>query len=143
MAVARLHLAQADQRAGALRQPLLETRAPLGQRQVHEIDVAVSQDVERDERDVLRGAGMSRREVDAALQLLEPGWLASVVECDDLAVEDHGRAEIPPHVVEGADDFRELRRLLVAQPRPDAGWRAGWTDGPISIKARMPSYFGS
>ena len=80
-------------------------------------------------------------QVDAALELLEPGRIARRVERHDLAVEDHWRASRrAAHCRSAVDDLGELAGLFVAQARPQ---RAPVSPGAISAIARMPSYFGS
>ena len=83
-------------------------------------------------------------EVDAPLQPLESRRPAVLVERDDLAVDEERRLEASaPNALERADDRRELRGLLVAEPRPDADTGPAARPGATCTSARMPSYFGS
>src|SRR6266568_3190404 len=107
----------------------LEPLASFGQRKPGQILFAVSQNVERDERDRLRPVDaldvLRADEVNASLQPLKTGRASLRVERDDLAVEDQGRLQPRPRRFERTDDRRKLRRFLVAVARPDPGPRAG------------------
>ena len=89
----------------------------------HRVVVAVTQQIEGDERrrvrgiDALeiRGAG----QVDAPLKALKARRSAAIVEGDDFAVEHHGVAKPSADLFERRDDRRKLRRLVVAVARPD------------------------
>ena len=94
----------------------------MGEDQRAQVLAAVAQDVEGDERGPLRGrlAGdvALAPEVHAALQLLEAARLAAGVERDDLAVEEDRGLQPECELAQALDHFRELRRLVVAVPRP-------------------------
>ena len=69
-----------------------------------------------------------------------PVGLPCLVERDDLAVGDERPADGCGESFELGDDGGELRRLFVAETRPEATPAVA---GAISAIARMPSYFGS
>ena len=99
-----------------------EPGAAVGEDQRAQVLAAVAQDVEGDERGPLRrrlaGDVAFALEVHAALQLLEAARLAAGVERDDLAVEEDRGLQPQRELAQALDHFRELRRLVVAVPRP-------------------------
>src|SRR5688500_8491145 len=64
--------------------------------------------------------------MDPALKVLEPDRFAIAIERDDLAVEEDGMSEGVRRRAEAVRDLGELRRLLVAEARPEP--RAGRRD---------------
>ena len=103
----------------------LEPCAAFGQRQPAHVVVPVAQDIERDERDRLRlvdALDVARPgQMHASLEPLKAGGPPLLVERDDLAVEQQRSSQACARTVSSAlDDRGELRRLVVAKPRPEA-----------------------
>src|SRR6266849_7851486 len=114
----------------------------LDERKVSQIASSVSQDVERDERHAA-GAGhcvpVDSREMNAALQVLEAGWLVIGIECDDLAVDDGRLLQAARPFLQRCDELGELAGLFVAEARPETHLtvRNNLRDGADAVVLRL------
>ncbi len=101
-------------------------------------------------QDRLRRSIAGNGDVDAALQPLKPGGPAPGIERHDLAVEHDRARKRRPHSPSARDQFRKLRRLFVAEsrPEPDARWPGGCLpvrrqhDGANSVVFRLVDQLG-
>ena len=139
-AVAAHLVADAQHRRSGAAEHLLERGAPLDERAIAVVGLAVAQDVEGDQRAGRAAAGVASARMDAPLQLLKPGRLALRVERDDLAVEHErrlcARAPTSPSAAAISGNCRVFSL-------PSRDHRRTRPFGAISTIARMPSYFGS
>src|SRR5205814_6058822 len=114
-ASAAYRLAAPHARRAARRHARLERSTTLGERERRERPAAVGEEIERDERRRRRrGVSCARRlalGVHAPLERLKAQRATSRIERDDLAVQ-HERTAIGGQRLQGANDFRELRRLV-------------------------------
>ena len=111
--------------------------------------VAFAQQIERDERHRLFAVDardvVGVAQVNPTLQPLKSHRPPVAIEGDDLAIDDERFARGGAERRERFDDGWKLRRLVVAEPRPDAH-RGGLARGrgfDSRQSARMPSYLGS
>src|SRR5262245_5063088 len=102
----------------------LEPLAALEQRQAAQVLLSIAQQIEDDERDrliALEAGDVARAEqMDAPLQLLESCRLAVLVERNELAVDHQWNAGRGAELFKCADHSWELRRLVVAETRPQS-----------------------
>ena len=124
VAVAGDLLADPNDRRLRFRQQPLEPRPTLDERQPAEVVVAFAQQIERDERyrlfavDARDVVGVAQ--VNPTLQPLKSHRPPVAIEGDDLAIDDERFARGGAERRERFDNGRKLRRLVVAEPRPDA-----------------------
>src|SRR5262249_51796600 len=154
LAVAALLPADSQQRRTRAVEQLFERGAALGQRTAAIVGAAFAQEIERDERDALSAVGqrfsagqffLTPAQVDPALQILEPGRLAVVVERDDLAVEDQRLLAPARPVLQRRRDLGKLTRLLVAEARPQAdviAFRRNFDDRADAVVLRLVDEVG-
>ena len=96
----------------------LEPGATRGERQPAQVLAGIAQHVEDDQRDALlarRGDVARPRKMHSPLKILKAGRLATLVERDDLTVEQHRRFQAPRERNQCVDDVRELRGLVVPE----------------------------
>ena len=124
MAVAGDLLAHPNGRRLRFRQQPLEARAAFGEWKAAQILCAFAQQIERDERHRLFAVDardvVGVAQVNPALQPLKSHRPPVAIEGDDLAIDDERFARGGAERRERFDDGWKLRRLVVAEPRPDA-----------------------
>ena len=79
-------------------------------------------------------------QVNASLEVLKACRLATIVQRDDFAIEHDGLAARASPVRQRVGNFRKLRRLVVAEPRPQPDRVAAGADldnGPDAVVFRL------
>ncbi len=118
-------VAQPQDRRACVAKHALQAGSPLIQGRRPKVLVAVSQDVERDQRNTSGSSCAVRlRQVYAVLQPLKARGFPFLVERDDLAVEHDRAAQFFREACQSGDEVGKLRGFLVAEPRPDPHRRA-------------------
>ncbi len=85
--------------------------------------------------------------MNTTLELLESGWFAFRIEGDDFPVEHElvpWRLAAARPRLEGGGDLRKLMRLLIPEPRPEAGVPScvDFDDRPDSVVLRLVDQLG-
>ena len=118
-AIARNLLAQPQGRGQVPSDARLEARAAFDERQTAQVVLAITQQIENDQRDGLIAIDtrdvVRPEQVDPSLELLESCRRAGLVECDELAVDDERNVRGRTKLFQCAGDRGELRGLLVTE----------------------------
>ena len=123
-AVAAHLFADPEHRRAAVAENPLERRPPLEQRTIAQVGAPVAQHIEHDEGDAAASPAAPSSQVDASLELLESGRLHRPASSATISPSStSGSVRRRAHARQRGGHFRKLRRLLVAEPRPetDAG----------------------